>query len=107
MIRRLTDYRGTFGDDDPAVYILSPSPSRPVPAGDTRRGTAWIFRKRAAADRFARWIEERHGLSAVPLGVPLRQIVAALSEKDLTWVLDPEPQPGYGTPFSFKAPLAH
>jgi hypothetical protein len=49
----------------------------------------------------------RHNLQAVAVQVKLRQIVAALGEKDLTWILDPQPEPGYGSPMSFKAPLAH
>jgi hypothetical protein len=107
VIRRLSDYRGLFGEDDPLVYILAPDERRPVPAGDTRRGTAWVFRSREDAAAFGAWMRGRHGLEAVPLQVHLRQIAAALGERDLTWVLDPRPEPGYGAPLSFKAPLAH
>ncbi|MFL5289531.1 MAG: hypothetical protein ACJ8AW_53380, partial [Rhodopila sp.] len=42
--------------DDPLVFILAPSPARPVPAGDTRRGTAWLFRKRESAAEFGAWM---------------------------------------------------
>lgn len=107
VIRRLSDYRGLFGEDDPLVYILAPDERRAVPAGDTRRGTAWVFRSREEAAAFGGWMRGRHGLKAVPLQVHLRQIAAALGEHDLTWVLDPKPEPGYGAPLSFKAPLAH
>lgn len=106
-VRRLTDYRATFLDEDPMVYILAPSPERAVPAGDTRRGTAWIFRQHQDAADFAAWMRGRHGLESVPVAVRLRQLVATLGERDLTFVLDPRPTPGYGSPLSFKAPLAH
>jgi hypothetical protein len=105
VIRRLNDFRSTFDDDDPVVYILAPEVSRPVPAGDTRRGTAWLFRRREDAARFGAWVHARHGVDAVPVGVKLRQLVRALASRDLTWVLDPAPQPGYGDPMAFKAPL--
>ncbi len=105
MIRRLLDFSSTFADDDPVVFILAPEPRRPVPAGDTRRGTAWLFRSRERAVRFGAWVRRRHGLDAVPVAVKLRELTHALAPRDLTWVLDPEPQAGYGEPFSFKAPL--
>ncbi len=107
VIRRLAAYTPTFADDDPVVFILAPSAERPVPAGDTRRGTAWLFRARDDAERFAAFVAARHGLAAVPVAVKLRALAAALAERDLTFVLDPEPRPGYGNPLSFKAPLAH
>jgi hypothetical protein len=107
LVRRLSDYRTLFGDDDPAVFILAPSEEKIVPAGDTRRGTAWVFRTRDAAVSFGAWMRSRHSLQAIPVQVKLRQMVTALGEKDLTWVLDPQPEPGYGAPISFKAPLAH
>ena len=105
MIRRLNDFRSTFDDDDPVVYILAPEASRPVPAGDTRRGTAWLFRRREDAARFGAWVQERHGVETTPVGVKLRQLARALAPRDLTWVLDPEPRAGYGDPLAFKAPL--
>ncbi|HEX4462282.1 MAG TPA: hypothetical protein VIA18_30105 [Polyangia bacterium] len=105
MIRRLQAYQPTFDDDDPAVFILAPEVARPIPAGDTRRGTAWLFRSRAAAAAFGAWILERHGVATVPVLVRLRQLTHALAERDLTWVLDPEPRDGHGDPLSFKAPL--
>jgi len=105
VIRRLTDWRSAFDDDDPVVFILAPEASRPVPAGDTRRGTAWLFRSRDGATRFAQWVRLHHGLDTVPVGVHARQLARALAPRDLTWVLDPEPTAGYGDPFSFKAPL--
>lgn len=107
LIRRLSDYRSLFGDDDPAVFILAPSEDKIVPAGDTRRGTAWVWKTREGAVKFGAWMRRRHHLQAVAVQVKLRQVVAALGEKDLTWVLDPQPEPGYGSPTSFKAPLAH
>ena len=107
MIRRLTAYTPTFDDDDPVVWILAPSAERPIPAGDTRRGTAWLFRARDDAARFAAFAAARHGLRAVPVAVKLRTLADALADRDLTWMLDPEPRPGYGNPLSFKAPLAH
>ncbi len=105
MIRRLADWRTTFDDDDPVVYILAPEASRPVPAGDTRRGTAWLFRTHEAAARFGEWVRGRHDLVTTPVGVKLRQLARALAPRDLTWVLDPEPRAGYGDPMAFKAPL--
>jgi hypothetical protein len=107
LIRRLTDYSSLFGDDDPRVFILAPSPDRAVPAGDTRRGTAWLFRTREGASAFGAWMRGRHRLETVPVEVALRAMVTALQDRDLTWVLDPLPEPGYGSPISFKAPLAH
>ncbi len=107
MIRRLPDYVPTFADDDPAVYILAPSVTRPIPAGDTRRGTAWLFRKLDDAERFAGFVRERHAVQTVPVLVKLRELVGKLGERDLTFVLDPEPKVGYGDPLCFKAPLAH
>jgi hypothetical protein len=105
VIRRLSDFRATFADDDPVVFILAPEVSRPVPAGDTRRGTAWLFRDRDAAQRFADWVRARHGVDTVPVSVRLRQLTHALADRDLVWILDPEPKPGHGDPFAFKAPL--
>ena len=105
MIRRLRDWRSTFDDDDPVVYILAPEASRPIPAGDTRRGTAWLFRSRDGAARFGAWVRVRHNLETTPVGVKLRQLAHALAARDLTWVLDPEPRAGYGDPMAFKAPL--
>jgi hypothetical protein len=104
VIRRLASYRDTFDDDDPIVFILAPQVARPVPAGDTRRGTAWLFRTRAGAIAFNAFIRARHGLDAVPVAVRLRELARALVARDLTWVLDPEPRSGYGDPFAFKAP---
>lgn len=105
MIRRLPDWRSTFEEDDPVVYILAPEVSRPIPAGDTRRGTAWLFRSRDDAARFGAWVQQRHGVETTPVGVKLRQLTRALAPRDLTWVLDPEPRAGYGDPMAFKAPL--
>ena len=105
MIRRLRDWRSTFDDDDPVVYILAPEASRPIPAGDTRRGTAWLFRSRDGAVRFGAWVRARHQLETTPVGVKLRELAHALASRDLTWVLDPEPKAGYGDPLAFKAPL--
>lgn len=105
MIRRLSALREAFGVDAPEVYILAPEAGRAVPAGDTRRGTAWIFRTEAAAARFGAWIAARHGVSTFPTPVPFRDLAAALADKDLTWVLDPEPKPGHGAAVLFKAPL--
>jgi hypothetical protein len=107
VVRRISHYRELFGDDDPLVFILAPSAERPVPAGDTRRGTAWLFRSHDGAARFGAWMRGRHQLEAVPLQVRLRELASALGERDLTWVLDPAPEPGYGAPVSFKAPLHH
>jgi hypothetical protein len=104
VIRRLVSYRAAFDDEDPVVFILAPEAARPLPAGDTRRGTAWLFRTRAAADRFNAFIHARHGLDAVPVAVKLRQLARALAARDLTWVLDPEPRAGYGNPLAFKTP---
>jgi hypothetical protein len=105
VIRRLSSYRPTFDDDDPVVFILAPEVARPVPAGDTRRGTAWLFRRRAAAVRFSAFVRTRHGVETVPVAVKLRQLAHALASRDLTWVLDPEPVIGYGEPLAFKTPL--
>lgn len=107
MIRRLPDYRSVFGEEDPVVHILAPSPERPIPAGDTRRGTAWLFRTRERAEAFAAWIQRRHGIETVAVAVKLRLLAGALAPRDLTFVLDPEPRTGYGNPLSFKAPLPH
>ena len=105
MIRRLRDWRSTFEEDDPVVYILAPEAARPIPAGDTRRGTAWLFRSRDDAARFGAWVQQRHGVETTPVSVKLRQLARALAPRDLTWVLDPEPRAGYGDPMAFKAPL--
>ncbi len=107
VVRRLSDYRALFGEDDPLVFILSPTAERPVPAGDTRRGTAWLFRAQADAAQFGAWMRGRHRLETVTVQVRLRELAGALADRDLTWMLDPKPQPGYGSPVSFKAPLAH
>ena len=107
LVRRISGYSQLFGEDDPLVFILAPSEERAVPAGDTRRGTAWVFRSREAAVAFGAWMRGRHNLEAVAVQVRLRQLAAALAERDLTWVLDPRPEPGYGSPVSFKAPLSH
>ena len=105
MIRRLQSFRAAFEDDDPVVFILAPEAARPIPAGDTRRGTAWLFRSRASAAAFGAWIESRHGVETVPVSVKLRQLAHALAARDLTWVLEPEPRDGHGHPLAFKAPL--
>ncbi len=107
MVRRLESYGGTFSDEDPTVFILAPSQDRPVPAGDPRRGTAWVFQRREEAERFAAWMAARHGVTMSPVEVRLRMLTHTLQERDLTWVLNPEPKMGYGNPFSFKAPLTH
>jgi hypothetical protein len=107
LIRRITAYRELFGEDDPLVFILAPDEKRAVPAGDTRRGTAWVFRSAEAATAFAAWMRGRHNLEAFAVQVRMRQLAAALADRDLTWVLDPRPEPGYGSPVSFKAPLSH
>ena len=105
VIRRVSALREAFGVDEPTVFILAPSESRPVPAGDTRRGTAWIFRAREDAEAFSAHVRERHRVETVPVLVALRPLAAALAERDLTWVLDPKPVVGYGDPYAFKAPL--
>jgi hypothetical protein len=105
VIRRLQSYRATFDEDDPVVFILAPEVARPIPAGDTRRGTAWIFRARSAAVAFGAWINDRHGIDTIPVPVRLRHLAHALAARDLTWVLDPEPCDGHGDPLAFKAPL--
>lgn len=107
MIKRLAAYASVFGEEDPLVYILAPSRDRAVPAGDTRRGTAWIFREEEAAFAFSRFLLQRNKVATVPVRVRLRELQHALAEKDLTWVLDPLPQPGYGDPRMWKAPLPH
>jgi hypothetical protein len=106
VIQRLLAYAGVFGEDDPEVYILAPPDGRPIPAGDLRRGTAWIFRAWAPAHAFAAWMRGRHGVDTVPLAIKLRTLVAGLGDRDLTFVLDPKPRAGgYGAPLHFKAPL--
>ena len=105
MIRRLPSLRIVFDEDEPTVYILAPAPNRPIPAGDTRRGTAWIFRGEGAASDFSTWVKAEHGVQTVPVRVPLRPLMAKLAGSDLTWVLDPKPRMGHGTPLTFKAPL--
>ena len=107
MIRRLTDLRSAFGVDEPEVFILAPSPERLVPAGDTRRGTAWLFGSRESAAEFATWINARHGIATVPVRVALRSLCVALAARDLTWVVDPAPRPGLPARVSFKAPFTH
>lgn len=87
------------------MFILAPSLERMVPAGDMRRGTAWLFRSQELAVKFAAWLLERHQLETVPLKVRLRDLASSLEPRDVTWVLDPQPQPGFGNPVSFKAPL--
>ena len=78
LVRRIADYRGLFGEDDPLVYILAPDERRAVPAGDTRRGTAWVFVERQGAVEFGAWMRGRHGLEAVPVQVRMRQIAAGI-----------------------------
>ncbi len=107
MIRRLPDYTAIFATEDPLIYILAPARDRAVPAGDTRRGTAWIFREEEAAFAFSRFLLQRNNVATVPLRVRLRELAGALQDKDLTYVLDPAPQPGYGDPLMWKAPLSH
>src|SRR4051812_42007209 len=74
MIRRLSALREALGVDEPTVFILAPATDRPVPAGDVRRGTAWIFRQRTHAVRFAAWVNLRHGLATTPIAVELRAL---------------------------------
>ena len=105
MIRRISAYRAVFDEDDPLVFILAPSPERMVPAGDMRRGTAWLFRSRELAVKFSEWLRDRHQLETVPLQVRMRELAASRDPRDVTWVLDPQPQAGFGNPLSFKAPL--
>jgi hypothetical protein len=107
VIRRLPDYFSVFQEEDPLVYILSPTPDRLSPAGDTRRGTAWLFRSLDGALEFSTWMQEKNGVRAVPVQVHLRRLSGLYAEQDLTFVLDPAPRAGYGDPLSFKAPLAH
>ena len=107
MVERLSDLRALFGDEDPTIFILAPSPERPVPAGDTRLGTVWLFREAGAAARFADWMKARHGLEAVPVELALRPLLARLAERDLIYIVDPETRFGYGDPVRFKAPLQH
>jgi hypothetical protein len=102
---RLSALREVFGEDDPVVFILAPSPERPVPAGDTRRRTVYLFRSAALAATFAEWLRGRHNLQAVPVGVRLRQLTAALAPRELTYLVDPQPRFGYGNPVAFRAPL--
>jgi hypothetical protein len=106
---RLSHYAELFSSDDPIVYILCPSAERPIPAGDTRRQSAWLFRTQEHAQKFSIWMRGRHGLESVPLQVRLRELVVGLysAGKDLTYVIDPETRFGYGNPVSFKAPLPH
>jgi hypothetical protein len=107
VIRRLPDYFAIFQEEDPLVYILTPSADKLTPAGDTRRGTAWLFRSLDGALEFNAWMREKSGVSAVPVQVHLRRLAGLHAERDLTWLLDPAPRAGYGNPMSFKAPLAH
>jgi hypothetical protein len=107
VIRRLSDYFSVFQEEDPLVYILSPSAEKLAPAGDTRRGTAWLFRSLDGALEFSSWMRERNGVTSVPVQVHLRKLAGLLEERDLTFLLDPAPRAGYGNPLSFKAPLAH
>jgi hypothetical protein len=107
VIRRLPDYFAIFQEEDPLVYILAPSAERLTPAGDTRRGTAWLFRSLDGALEFSDWIRDKNGVRAVPVQVHLRRLTGLHAERDLTWLLDPSPRAGYGNPISFKAPLAH
>jgi hypothetical protein len=102
---RLRSFSDVFDEEDPVVYILAPSPERPIPAGDTRRGTAYIFRLAGEASLFAAWLLGRHRIDAVPVAVRLRELVAALRSQDLTYLLDPKPRFAYGDPIKFKAPL--
>lgn len=105
---RLARYTELFASDDPFVYILCPSPERPIPAGDTRRNSAWLFRTEEHAQKFAVWMRGRHGLDSVPLQIRLRELVSGLraAGKDLTFLIDPEMRFGYGNPVSFKAPIS-
>lgn len=107
MIKRLADFSRLFATDDPVVFILAPSRDRAVPAGDTRRGTAWIFTAEEGAHAFSRFLLQRNNIATVPVAVRLRELCRALEDKDLTYVLDPAPQPGYGEPQMWKAPLSH
>lgn len=107
MIKRLADYGRLFDAEDPLVFILAPSRDRIVPAGDTRRGTAWIFREEENAFAFSRFLLQRNNIATVPVRVRLRELHFALQDKDLTYVLDPAPKPGYGKPMMWKAPLHH
>jgi hypothetical protein len=107
VIRRLPDFFSVFQEEDPLVYILSPSAEKLTPAGDTRRGTAWLFRSLDGALEFSGWMRERNGVTSVPVQVRLRKLAGLLAEHDLTFLLDPAPRAGYGNPLSFKAPLAH
>lgn len=102
----LNRYSDVFGEEDPVVYILAPSPERPVPAGDTRRGTVYLFRSRERAVPFAAWLRGRHRIDTVPVAVRLRELVAVLRARDLTYLLDPQPRFAYGDPLRFKAPLS-
>lgn len=102
---RLRSFSDVFADQDPVVYILAPAPERPIPAGDTRRGTVYIFRLQGEASLFAAWLLGRHRIDTVPVAVRLRELTAALGPQDLTYLLDPKPRFAYGDPIKFKAPL--
>ena len=103
---RLTDFIAVFGDPDPVVYILAPSADRAVPAGDTRRRTAYLFRQPELAAAFSRWLLGRHLITTVPVAVRLRSLLQALAARDLTYLVDPEPRFAYGNPLAFRGPLA-
>ena len=107
VIRRLPDYFSVFQEEDPQVYILAPSAEKLSPAGDTRRGTACVFRSLDGALEFSAWMRERNGVTSVPVQVSLRKLSGLYEEQDLTFLLDPSPRAGYGNPLTFKAPLAH
>ena len=100
----LNSFSELFGEEDPVVYILAPAPERPIPAGDTRRGTVYLFRSREGAAPFAGWLRGRHRIDSVPVAVRLRELVKALAARDLTYLLDPQPRFAYGDPVRFKAP---
>src|ERR1700737_4974639 len=95
---RLIDFIAVFGEEDPVVYILAPSADRAVPAGDTRRRTAYLFRQRELAETFSRWLLGRHLITTVPVAVHLRELLQALAVRDLTYLVDPQPRFAYGSP---------
>ena len=102
---RLTDFSEIFGVQDFVVYILAPSAERAVPTGDTRRRTVYLFRSAALAATFSRWLLGRHLITTVPVAVRLRELMQALSARDLTYLVDPEPRFAYGNPLAIRAPL--
>jgi hypothetical protein len=102
---RLHEFRELFGEEDPVVFILAPSAERPIPAGDTRRHTVYLFRAPAPAQVFAQWLAGRHKVRSVPVAVRLRALTQALAARDLIYLVDPQPRFGYGSPISFRAAL--